>query len=240
MLLIICMLCCLCQLCTIKSSRSPFLSWFQGLVASILNIQAGGPCTFTHYGEYSWHFMKVPRMKITHFSWIIFLQNQKCLFVPYLLGRLQADRYHSFLSVCAGESQARSPIGSALVMKIHEISWIIGAFLHQISWTFVKIHEFFQPSKLLRLVSRLVHTLYYQCTNPSVTVQLHDQLPSKRDISEHFVLLDLIDGMRRTRQSSKQKKLSKMMENHNKTKIEKQFLSVLRGYCLGFQGLAST
>ncbi len=29
-------------------------------------------------------------------------------------------------------------------MKIHEISWIIGAFFHHISWSFMKIHELFQ------------------------------------------------------------------------------------------------
>ena len=29
-------------------------------------------------------------------------------------------------------------------MNLHEISWIIGAFSHHISWTFMKIHELFQ------------------------------------------------------------------------------------------------
>ncbi len=91
--------------------------------------------TLSHNGESSWTFMKILDVKMTHFSWIIFIRENSPSAWSFM------DFYQPHL---CHFNMSHFHENSWSFMNLHEISWIIRAFFHHISWTFMKIHELFQ------------------------------------------------------------------------------------------------
>ena len=79
--------------------------------------------TISHFGEFSWTFMKVLHVKMTHFWWII-LNFMNC--PTRWLCQFNIVHFHKY---------------SWMFMKVHELSWIFMKIWGLFSSTFMKFHE---------------------------------------------------------------------------------------------------